>query len=135
MCFERLLFYIEGKDYNCKVQKQPNENKKIVCIYFYNIVIDSLKQSKSIVRRIYCLKNKSILFLGSSSYLTDINGVPTHYYGYLPFTSLMLLFVLVFGALREVNWWWFTTTAIMIMCISLMISETKASSFSWTNRT
>jgi len=38
---------------------------------------------------------------GNSSYLTDINGVPTHYYGYLPFTSLIILFVLVFGALRE----------------------------------
>ncbi|WP_410877601.1 RHS repeat-associated core domain-containing protein [Myroides sp. DW712] len=28
--------------------------------------------------------------LGSSSYLTDINGIPTHYYGYLPFGELMV---------------------------------------------
>jgi RHS repeat-associated protein len=28
--------------------------------------------------------------LGSSSYLTDVNGLPTHYYGYLPFGEIMV---------------------------------------------
>ena len=38
----------------------------------------------------YCLLVFDELRLGSSSYLTDINGVPTHYYGYLPFGELMV---------------------------------------------
>jgi len=40
---------------------------------------------------------------GSTSYITDVFGTPVQYIEYLPFTSLMFLFVLVFGALREVK--------------------------------
>ncbi|MDM1406805.1 hypothetical protein [Myroides sp. DF42-4-2] len=39
--------------------------------------------------------------LGSTSYITDIFGKPVQYIEYLPFTSLIILFALVFGALRE----------------------------------
>ncbi|WP_430614148.1 RHS repeat-associated core domain-containing protein [Flavobacterium sp. JP2137] len=36
------------------------------------------------------LNTKTLNHLGSSSYLTDVNGMPTHYYEYLPFGEMMV---------------------------------------------